>query len=167
MVHEPVQRATVAAPDGHLQSIERKVRAHRRIESPSHNPPGEDIGYKGDVDHARPGRDIRNVSHPQCVWPIRGELALDQVSRPLGVGVRPGRAGPSAAAQGADQPFGSHEPLDRAPRHRDPFPVKLKPYLSRPVHFVILLPYAADLDKKFLIPHCAGRRWPILCRIVR
>ena len=156
MVHEPVERAVAAAPDRHVKSIERKVSAHRRIESPSHNPPGEDIGHEGDVDHARPGRDISSVSHPQRVGPIRAELALDQVSRPGGVGVRMGRAGSSVAAQGADQSIGAHEPFDGTARQRDPFSIELTPHLSRPIYFVIFLPYSTDLNEEFRIAQRAG-----------
>jgi len=167
MVHEPVQRVAVAAPDGHVQGIERKVGAHRRVESAPHDSPGEDIGHKGEGDHGRAGRDIGDVSHPQCGRPIRGEPAFDQVCGPLGGGaarVVQGRVPPRRA------PSSPSARMSRSSVHRataTPFPVELTPYLPRPVHFVVLLPDAADLEEKVLIPHRAGRRCPVLRRIVR
>ncbi len=78
-----------------------------------------------------------------------------------------GRPGPSAAAQGAGEPSGAHDPFDGAPRDLDPFPVELTPDFPRAVHLVVVLPDSTDLDQELFVALCAGRRGPVLGGVIR
>jgi hypothetical protein len=63
-----------------LESIEHKLACAVREKRP-HDPPGERIDDKGDVDEARPGRDIGEVRDPQCVRPRGLKLPVHVVQR--------------------------------------------------------------------------------------
>ncbi len=167
MVHEPVERAVLPAPDRHFESIKGKVCPHRRVESPADDPSGKDVGHEGCIHHSRPRRDIGDVRDPQGVRSGGGELPVHQVSRPYGCGVGAGRPGPSAAVQGAGEPSGAYDPFDGAPRDLDPFPVELTPDFPRAVHLVVVLPDSADLDQELFVALCAGRRGPVLGGVIR
>ncbi len=165
MMHEPVQRFVLAAPDGHFQSVEGEAGPHIGVEPPPDDFPGVHIGHERRVHHSVPGRNVGYVGDPQSVRPVRGELQVHQVLRSRSAWVDAGRAGP-AAAQRADQPRVAHQTLDRAARHRDPFPVELTPHLPCPVHLVVLLPHASDFHEEFGVALRTGRRRPVFRGIV-
>jgi hypothetical protein len=58
-----------AIVDGLIERIEHEVGVQRGRNAPANDAPREDVDDKGDVDEAPPGRDIREVRHPE--W-IRG-----------------------------------------------------------------------------------------------
>src|SRR6202051_101791 len=64
-----------------LESIEHEAGMCRSRNTPADDAPGEGIDDKGDVDEARPGRDIGEVRDPQYVRPRGLELPVHVVQR--------------------------------------------------------------------------------------
>src|SRR6202158_3586250 len=64
-----------------LESIEHEAGMCRSRNTPADDAPGVGIDDKGDVDEARPGRDIREVRDPQRVRPRCLELPVHAVQR--------------------------------------------------------------------------------------
>src|SRR5690606_42005212 len=81
VTHERAFLAGLAGVQGLLQGIEHEVRAHARAHPPAHDAPREHVDHEGHIQPALPGRDVCEVAHPQLVWALRIELAIDQVLR--------------------------------------------------------------------------------------
>ena len=70
-----------AGVQGLLQRIENEVRARGVALPPADDPASADVHHKGHVLAALPGRETREVRHPQLVESIRLELPIDPVQR--------------------------------------------------------------------------------------
>jgi hypothetical protein len=66
---------------GLLQSVEHEARMRRPAHPPADDPAGIGVDDEGDVDEARPGRDVGEVGEPQHVRRRGMELAVDVIER--------------------------------------------------------------------------------------
>jgi hypothetical protein len=73
-------------PYGHLQGVQGQVGVEGGGDLPADDHPGEDVDDEGGVDPAGEGTDVGDVGDPERVGCIRGELPLDQVGGPVGLG---------------------------------------------------------------------------------
>ena len=80
-----------------LQGIKNKVRLHVAADSPAHDKPREHIDNKGHICKALPGRDKGEVSHPELVGALCGEVTVDPIQRVRGYRIRPGGPYPSSS----------------------------------------------------------------------
>ena len=48
---------------------------------PADDPAAEGIEHDRQIEEAGPGRNVRDISHPQHIGPIRGEVAVDEIGR--------------------------------------------------------------------------------------
>ncbi len=62
-----------------LQRVERQVGPQRRRDAPTHDPTADGIVNEGDVDEARPGRDVCDVGEPESVRGVDDESTLHSV----------------------------------------------------------------------------------------
>ena len=132
MMDKPVLRAGPARMDRLFQGIEHEARRGAGADLPPHDPSGEGIDHKGDVDEPRPSMDVSEVNHPQRVRSADAELAVDLVQRAWCLGIADsGNAGFSAPY--ARQPHRPHQPLHGALGHFDPLAPQLVPDLARTI----------------------------------
>ncbi len=78
------QRAGVVSfagpcPQAHVEGVEREVGAQRGGQLPAHDAAAEDVDDKGGVDPAGEGAAVGDVSDPQLIGRVGGEMPLDQV----------------------------------------------------------------------------------------
>src|SRR4029077_931810 len=101
---------------------------------PADDHPGEQIKDERGIDKAGISLDISNVSDPAAVRRLGGEVAFQQVRRPLLASwTGHGRPRPLLPGPQALQAHLAHQPLDRAPRDLDPVTAQLAPHLLRSV----------------------------------
>src|SRR5690606_10364314 len=94
------------------------------------------------------------------------EVSLHQVERPLGRIAWSRGSRLAAAANRAPKAELTHQPLDRAARHRDALALQLVPDLARAVDLEVVPPDPADVLPKHLVtlgPSGAKRRISLLC----
>ena len=84
---------------GHVQRVEDQFSPEMRRHRPPNHAPTPRIEDDGEVQEARPGRDVRDVGDPELVRAVGGERPADQV------GCRPG---PRIAARGCDEGPAAH-----------------------------------------------------------
>jgi hypothetical protein len=88
-----------------------------------------------------------DVSDPKLIGPVRLELTLHPVDRPIQVFIADG--GPALLpAHGALEAQRTHQALHRAPGHRDAFAPQLPPDLARAVDQEVLLVHPADFPRE-------------------
>ena len=102
-----------------LQRVEHEAGVRRPRHAPADDAPGVGVDDEGDVDEARPGRDVGEVRDPQRVRPRRLELPVDVVER-----ARRGLVadrGPAPACRGSTpcRAHCPHQPRHRAAGHLD------------------------------------------------
>jgi hypothetical protein len=152
----------VPGPQRHLQGVEGQLGRHRRGSAPADDAPGEHVGDEGREGHARPGRDVGEVDHPQLVRPLRPEVAVDEIGGPGGGGVGTGGADPDISA-GADEALGTDETLDGAASDLDALASQLGPHLAGAVETPTppaVLEHPADLDDQLGVTDSPRRRRP-------
>jgi len=88
MMHQPLRLRDRAIVEGLLQRVECQIAAQRARCPPADDPAGEHVDYEGDVHEAPPGRDVRQVRHPQLIRPGRREAPGDQIRRADDRGLR-------------------------------------------------------------------------------
>jgi hypothetical protein len=76
------------------------------------------------------------------------------------------RARPSTSND-AREPHATHQALDRAARHRDRLALQLAPHLPGPVHLLIRVVHALNIDAEGGIALRAGRASPRICGLGR
>jgi len=99
-----------APPAGHVQGIDDQFGAQVVSDGPAHHPAGPDVQDDGAIQPALPGAVLGDVSDPQPVLPVRGELAVHQIRVRAGRGIAD-RAALMPAAVDAGQPGLAHQPL--------------------------------------------------------
>ena len=161
MVDQAIEILVPPCPYRHLQRIERKIRTQVICDLPAQHAAGEQVHHESGIDPAGKRLHIGDVRDPAAVrrrrveaplqqvrWPVRG-IAGQRRRRPL-----PPRAGPA-------DPQLAHQPLDRAPRHRNALAVQLQPDLPRTVnlpsflslprfHDLLLQDHVADFPRRRL-----------------
>ena len=68
-----------ALRDRHVHRVDDKLRLEIMPHCPADDPSREGIEHDGQVDEARPGRDVCNVRHPELVRLVGPEVAVAQV----------------------------------------------------------------------------------------
>ncbi len=81
-------------------------------ELPANHAAREDIDDEREEHHAFPTADVGEVRHVEPIGRRGGEVALHEIRQPRGVRVGFGRDEPPAAALGATDAVGAHQPLD-------------------------------------------------------
>jgi len=97
-----------ALADSHPQRVEDQVGAHVGGELPAHDPAAECVEDKCEEHDALPAAQVGQVGDPQLVRPLGGEVALDEVGPPVGLGVGRRRPPRLAASLGTLDPFATH-----------------------------------------------------------
>ena len=94
----------------HVEGVEHQLCSQAVGHRPADDPPTEGVEHHRQVEKAGPGRDIRNVGHPQRIRPIHAEVTVDQIRR-LAAALPAGRDyAPPAADPG--EATGPHQPGD-------------------------------------------------------
>jgi hypothetical protein len=106
--------AGAALVQRHPQGVKDEGGAHVAGELPAHDPARERVDDEREEQHAFPAAQVGQVRHPELVRPSRGEVAVDQVRPPARPRIGRGGAPRLAAALGAADPVGAHQPLDAA-----------------------------------------------------
>jgi len=114
VVHELDVGAWVASGERHPQRVQDQVGAHVAGELPAHDHPAVGVNHEREEHDTFPAAQIGEVRQPQTVWPVRREVAVDEVRVALGLRVR--RRGPPrlAAPFRALDGVAAHQPLDSA-----------------------------------------------------
>jgi len=125
-----VENATAATgPDRHLRGVEDQIGGHCGGCPPADDAAGEDVEDEGHVDDTSEGGHVGEVGHPQLIRSGRGEIPVDQISRPL-VMLGGDRGADLLPAQRSGPPLGSHQPFDRAPSHVVAMCAQVQPHLA-------------------------------------
>jgi len=66
-------------PERHLKGIEHELRVQGGRHRPADNPTAERIQHNRQVEEAGPGRNVRDISHPRQIGPIRSEVTVDEI----------------------------------------------------------------------------------------
>jgi len=74
--------AASALSERHPQRVEDEVGAHVSCELPADDRAAVGVDHEREVDDAFPAAQVGEVGEPELVRPARGEVALDEVSRP-------------------------------------------------------------------------------------
>jgi len=112
VVHEFDVGAAATAGQRHPQRVQDQRGAHVAGQLPADDPAREDVDDEAEVDHALPAADIGEVRDPEPIRLLGAEVAVDEIGRPPGCRIGPGRAPRLAASLGALDPLGTHQPLD-------------------------------------------------------
>jgi len=108
-----------AAPQGHLEGVDDELGTDVVGDGPADDPAGPGVEDDGDVHLAAVGGVLGDVSDPQLVGPVHGELAVHQIVAGLGIGVA-ARASLAALVDPHDA-VEAHQPLDAFAATADPF----------------------------------------------
>lgn len=122
---------------------------------PAH-PPADDpsrigVDDKGDIDEARPGRDVGEVGDPQHVRRRGMELAIDVVERAR-CGLVAHRRAERLAANDALKTHGPHQAGNRAAGDIEALTLQLPPHLANAIDAEVRIKHASDLILQSLIP---------------
>ena len=151
-----VVAGVLTAPDPHLQRVQREIGVQAGGDLPAGDHPCVHIEHERDVHPPRRRPHIGQIRHPELVGPRRGEVPVDQIRRPLGLGRWPGGAR-VLVPEHPPQPSPAHQPLHGAARHLVTLAVHLVPHLPGPIDLQIVLPHLRDLLAHLLIPDRPGR----------
>jgi hypothetical protein len=134
----------------HLERVADQGLPHVTRQLPADDSPRVNVKNDGKVAPPLAGADVREVSEPQLVGPIRAEVALYEILRRnrRETGDRRAARCPLAHAFDAIPP---HQSFHRAPSHSDLFALQLLPCLQLPVDLERLGVNTVDLAKDKLI----------------
>ena len=118
---------------------------------PAHDVAGVNVDDEGDIDKARPCRDIGEVRHPQPVGSGAAELAVDVVKRTWTCLVL-NRRSHRFAPDNAPQSHVPHQSLHRAAGHIAALALELPPDFADAVDPEVLLEDAGDLGLQAQVP---------------
>ncbi|GAB5378315.1 MAG: hypothetical protein AcusKO_47770 [Acuticoccus sp.] len=143
-----------------MQRLLQSVQHEAGMSGPAH-PPADDaagigVDDEGDVDEARPGRDIGEIREPQPVRCRDMEDPVHMVERAWCRLVLNGRAD-RPAADHALQTHALHQPQGGAAGNVEPLPHQLSPDLARSIDREVLGEDALDLGLQLLVPLCSCR----------
>ena len=102
----------------HVQGIKHQLPGERAGHRPADDAAAKGVEHDGEVDKARPGRDVGNVGDPQPVRRLRGEVALDQVGRLTTIALD--RGGDELASAHTGKTGLRHQPGDTLAANMDP-----------------------------------------------
>jgi hypothetical protein len=112
VVHQRDVGARRPGPERHAQRVEDQRGVHVPGQLPAHHAPRVGVDDEAQEHQALPAAQVGQVGDPQLIGPRRGEVALYQIRTPARRRVRPSGAPRLAAALGALDALGAHQPLD-------------------------------------------------------
>jgi hypothetical protein len=112
-----------------LEGVQDKFGGHVGGRPPTHDHSGEDVEDEGDINDARPGRDVGEVGHPQLVRGRGSEVTIDQIRRSSILRIAD-RGSDTLASQRALPAVLCHQPLDRAPGDVVALAAQTQPHLA-------------------------------------
>lgn len=136
--------------DSLLKGIQHEAGMRGSADAPANDIAGVDIDHEGDIDEARPGRDIGEVGHPEHVRRWSMELPVDVIERARR-GLVADRGAHGLATDYPLQAQRAHQPLNGASGHGEAFTVHLPPELPHPVNTEVLGKDAHDLGLQILM----------------
>jgi hypothetical protein len=142
MMHEPGE-LSAASPDRLLEGIEAKLGQKRRRALPADDHAGVHVDDERHIAKARPSRDIGQVRHPEPVRLRSPEVAVDEIGRTFGLGIRDRRT-LLRSPDDACEPEVPHEAPDMVTADVDVVADKGLPELSHSVDRAVAL---MDLDE--------------------
>jgi len=107
-----------ALPDRHLERFDDELGAHVLGHRPAHAAAAEAVDDDREIELALPRRDLGQVSHPQPVRRLRGEVATHEI-RCRGDAGHTDRGLALAPAHHARQPSLAHQPRNALAAHAD------------------------------------------------
>src|SRR5437899_1057750 len=163
-MNQAVRDRLAAVVDRLLECVEDEISGQGRRGPPADNPPRKHVDDERDVDEATPGRDVREVRHPQLIRARRTEISTNQILRSIGRRRRLGRRRPRPAADRTREPQLAHQAAHAAPRHAQAFASHLSPDFAGAIHLPILVPDAKNDRSQHVIvlrPRRAPRGFPL------
>ena len=101
-----------ATPDRHEESVGDELSRHLGLHRPADNKAGKKIDHSGDVEPALGHSDIGEVGDPLLIWPLRRELAIEDIWRDCGHEALTFVLRQGAPAGSSPQALRPHQPLD-------------------------------------------------------
>jgi len=98
--------------DRHFQRVQHEFRSQIVCHRPADDLAAPGVENNGQGEKPRRSRDVGNVRHPECVRPVGGELAVDEIWGWPSLLVAPRRGGTTLAMAGANQTCGPHQTCD-------------------------------------------------------
>ena len=95
-------------PERHVERFEHEFGAQISLHRPAHDPAAEDVEHHGQIEKARPSRDVGYIGDPQAIGRRGGEVALDQIWGGSGVAIAH-RGGYPVAPAYAFKPARTHQ----------------------------------------------------------
>jgi hypothetical protein len=137
-----------------------------RGQLPADDHPRVAVEDKGEVKEAVPGSEVGDVAHPLLVRRRRGEVALQEIARPLDHRLVRDRRPVLAAAQLALDPMRSHHAGDLVATDVDAAPAQLEPGLASAVDASVARAGGLDLSKQHAVMQGTAGRLPGPARVV-
>ena len=134
-----------------FQRVEHEAGMRRPAHPPADDPSRIGVDDKGDIDEARPGRDVGEVGDPQHVRRRGMELAIDVIERAW-CRLVAHRGADRLAADDAFEAHGLHQAGDRAAGDIEALALQLPPDLADAVDAEVRLEHTSDLILQSLIP---------------
>ena len=159
MMHEAAAMDRPSLVQGLLQRVEHEAGVCSPEYTPADDPPRMGVDDEGDIDKARPGRDVGKVREPEPVGRRRVEHPVDMVQRAGRSLVLDSRADRLAANDTLQAKVG-HQALDRAAGNVAPLAQHLSPDLARAIDFEVLAEHALDLRLQLQVPLRPSRPLP-------
>src|SRR3990172_5799420 len=159
VVDEPGEILGSPAPDRHLEGIEGELGAERARHPPADDPAGKDVDDEGGVAEAGPGRDVRQIGHPEPVRSGRAEAPVHEIGRTRRE-VRRDRRPPGLAPDRPGEAEAAHQPGDLVPADRGALAAERTPELARAIDGVVPAVDAADVELERRVPAVTSRGWP-------
>jgi hypothetical protein len=127
---------------------------------PAHDAAREDVDDEAEEHRALPAAQVGEVRDPQPIGPLGAEGALNEIGRTVGRGVGRGGAPRLAAALGALDGVGAHQPLDPVTPDRFAGPPERLPHPPIPAGVVVGRARLADDREQPLVLHGPSRAPP-------
>jgi hypothetical protein len=97
-----------ALSQSHVQGLQDQLGAQMRGHRPAHHPTAPGVHHHGQVQEARPGRDVGDVGHPEPIATLGREVPVHQVRGRTALRI-PLRGGDLATPTGSPQPRLTHQ----------------------------------------------------------
>src|SRR5205085_1040496 len=139
----------------HLECIEGEFGVQRVRDAPANHEPAEHVNYKRYVCKTCPGADVCEIGHPKSVRCAGGEVALDQVGRPL-TDLRGICSALLLAAYHSTQVQIVHETGDPVSANFVTLTVELTPDFLHAIHAEVVTVHTRDLGFQTVVTTLAG-----------
>ena len=155
-MHELDVGSGSALGERHPQRVEDEVGTHVACELPAHDRPAVRVDHEREEHDALPAAQIREVGEPQLVRPVRREVPIDEVGRPIRLAVGCSRTPWLAAPFGSLNAIAAHQPLDPAAADLLTGPPQSLPHPPRAIGEVVVLVQLPDQAEQPLVLDSPG-----------